>query len=307
MSNRRPLALLLATVALATVACGGTPGSTAQPPASPDSSPGASPALGEGAIQHPTGATDIVLRYEEVGGMMIPEFGLAQVPVFTLYGDGTVVFVPAGAEPGFEPGKPIVRTPLRTAKLSPEQMQDLLEVALRDGGLAAARLRYEDMFVSDASTAVFTINAGGAEKVVSAYALGFENPQAGPDTAILTAMTGLRDRLADFDQGGTFTSEPYAPQAYRGILLDAAMMADVPVMAWPWEGLTLADFAGPLDPNSLQTLTRALSPEEVAALGIEGIEGGAHGIYVRTDDGKLFSLVVRPLLPDEEAIPPAAG
>jgi hypothetical protein len=266
----------------------------------------ASPGSGEGAIQHPTGATDIVLRYEETGGMMIPEFGLAQVPIFTLYGDGTVVFVPAGAEPAFEPGRPIVRTPLRTATLLPEQMQDVLELALRDGGLAAARLRYEDMFVSDASTAVFTINAGGTEKVVSAYALGFENPQAGPDTAILAAMTGLRDRLADFDQGGTFASEPYAPQAYRGILLDAAMMADVPVTAWPWDDLTTADFAAPQDPNSLQTLTRALSPEEVAALGMEGIEGGAHGIYVRTDDGRLFSLVVRPLLPDEEAIP-AAG
>nr|MBA2757141.1 hypothetical protein [Chloroflexota bacterium] len=43
-------------------------------------------------IEHATGATDIVLRYEEGGGFVMPSFLATNVPHFTLYGDGTVIF-----------------------------------------------------------------------------------------------------------------------------------------------------------------------------------------------------------------------
>ena len=45
-----------------------------------------------GAIEHPTGPTDVVLRYEEGGGFVMPAFLATQAPHFTLYGDGTIVF-----------------------------------------------------------------------------------------------------------------------------------------------------------------------------------------------------------------------
>ena len=63
---------------------------------------------------------------------------------------------------------------------SPEQMaafaqrKTLLDYALNEGGLGAARAEYTDMMVADASTTTFTIKAGGLDKTVSVYALGME-------------------------------------------------------------------------------------------------------------------------------------
>ena len=50
--------------------------------------------------------------------------------------------------------------PLQTAKLSEEQIQDVLAFALGEGGLAAARPEYLNQMIADASTAIFTIDTG---------------------------------------------------------------------------------------------------------------------------------------------------
>ncbi len=306
MSTRRSLALLFASVAVIAAACGGsgaTPSSSGGPSSSPGSplpsTPGGSPT---GGIAHPTGATDVVLRYDEVGGMMVVEWFHAHVPYFTLYGDGTVIFQRLNNKPpGGAPGQPFTGDVLRIARLTPDQVQQLLEFALRDGGLAAARLRYDNPFLADGSTAVFTLNVNGTEKVVEVVGLGFDD-QPGPDSAIKAAMHGLAQRLRDFDQGGTLASEAYVPERYRAVMFEAGPMEGVAPRPWPWSGIGPDDFALPRDPNTLQTRTRALSPAEVAELGIDGSEGGVQGLYVSVDDA-LYSVVIRPLLPDEPAVP----
>ena len=125
-------------------------------------------------IEHKTGATDILLRYEEGGGFMMPAFTAAAVPHFTLYGDGTVIFRNPMVEVPPAEGSVFKMNPLRTAKLSEAQIQELLLLALSEGGLAVARPNYTNDMIADASTAVFTIEAGGIKKVVSVYALGLE-------------------------------------------------------------------------------------------------------------------------------------
>ena len=94
--------------------------------------------------------------------------------------------------------------PFRTAKLNEEQIQELLAFALGDGGLGVARASYENMMISDASTAVFTVDAGGIKKAVSVYALGLE-VEGMPDAPARAAFKNLADRLADFDNGGAIT------------------------------------------------------------------------------------------------------
>jgi len=95
-NHARRTASLLLTSALATVvaACSAAgaspPATTAGPSAVPSVGPAATPAAD--AIEHKTGATDVVLRYEEGGGFIMPAFTAAAVPHFTLYGDGTVIF-----------------------------------------------------------------------------------------------------------------------------------------------------------------------------------------------------------------------
>ena len=98
---RRPH--LVHTVMLAGLlsACAYLPGAgsaTPQPTSSPEASPSASltpePTVvpTSGHIDHPAGATDIVLRYEQGGGFVPIGFLFTQAPTFTLYGDGTVIF-----------------------------------------------------------------------------------------------------------------------------------------------------------------------------------------------------------------------
>ena len=98
-----------------------------------------------------------------------------QAPAFTLYGDGTIIFRNTIKEALPAVGSVMPLHPFRTAKMNEEQIQTLLEFALGEGGLGAARAEYLDMMVSDASTAVFTVNAGGLAKTVSVYALGLEH------------------------------------------------------------------------------------------------------------------------------------
>ena len=154
---------------------GGSRGASGAPSAAPSASPST-----VGAIEHKTGPTDVILRFEEGGGFVMPAYTAAQAPAFTLFGDGTLVFRPTTVEPVPAVGSVMPFQPFRTAKMNEEQIQTLLDYALNEGGLGAARAEYTDMMVSDASTAVFTVNAGGLAKTVSVYALGFEAPEV-PD------------------------------------------------------------------------------------------------------------------------------
>ena len=177
-------------------------GASAPPPsAAPSASPSQVPA---GTIDHPTGATDVILRYDEGGGFVMPAFAATMVPWFTLYGDGTMIFRNPALEPPAAQGSVMTQNPMRTAKLSEEQIQNLLAFALTEGGLAGARDSYENMQVADASTAIFTIAADGITKKVSVYALGMEPAPAGQpggaDGPARLAFQKLAERL-DLSRG----------------------------------------------------------------------------------------------------------
>ena len=249
-------------------------------------------------IAHPTGAKDVVLRYDSAGGFVPPEFLAARVPFFTLYGDGRIVFVRTNAElPGGDIG---VGQPIRTAVLTEEQIQSLLEFALdrwRPGGRAR---RVQNPMIADAPTAVFTINADNDSKTVSAMGLGAD-PQPGPDTQVLQRLNGLAERLRDFDQGGAIASDPVRagglPRASS-----PTRPASRPCRSAPGRGRTSSrpTSRSPTTPTRLQQATAVLTPEQVASLNVEGASNGiTGGIWVRDEAKKLYSLVIRPLLPDE--------
>jgi len=297
MSTRSALPAALLLVALAAAACtgGASPGATSPASGPPSEAPAASI---EG-LSHPTGADEIILRFDEAGGFVPAEFVAAHVPYFTLYGDGTVVFVQnTMVEP--RPDGVFLGSPIRTAKLSEPQIQALLELALRDGGLGTARAEYQNPLVADAATAVFEINADDSSKKVSVVALGMEDMEPNADTAIKQSMAKLGQTLRDFDKGGSLASVAYQPAGYRGVLMEAEGLEGVQVRDWPWPDIQPDDFTLPADPMVLQQGTRVLTAEEAALLGIEGYEGGiGGGVYLRADDGKTYSFVLRPLLPDE--------
>jgi hypothetical protein len=259
--------------------------------------PAASPAVG--AIEHKTGARDIVLQYDEGGGFVMASFLAASVPHFTLYGDGTVVFRNPALEAPPAQGSVFVANPLRTAKLSEEQIQDLLVYALAEGGLAGARPTYNNDMVADASTALFTIEAGGIKKTVSIYALGMEL-DGGADAPARAAFRKLADRLADFDQGGSIETAVYQPTAYRGVLFESQGVTAPDVRDWPWPDLTTADFKPDADPNGNQFPHRVMTAAEVDLLGVTDYLGGFQNLVLRGDDAKMYTMALRPLLPGED-------
>lgn len=284
-------------IALAAVGCA-TPAASSAPGVSPSPSSGF-PTSAPGFIAHPTGAHEIVLRFDEAGGFVPVEFFAAHVPYFTLYGDGTVVFVSTAAISEPAQNGPATGQPIRTTRLGEPRIQELLAFALADGGLAIARERYDNPLVADAPTAVFEIHAAGDAKTVSVMALGLDGrPDA--DSAVKAALARLGERLRNFDPGGSPGSAPYIPSAYRGVLTEAGGVRGVNVRGWPWPSLTPADFRPPADANMIQQRIRVLTPDEAAEIGVQGYENGIQGgLWFRGPDDVPYSFVLRPLLPDE--------
>ena len=301
---RRLASLALTPLFLVSVvACSGGAAPSSAPSAAPSEAPASSsdvpsPTAG-GGIDHKTGATDVLLRYEEGGGFMMAGYAAAQAPIFTLYGDGTVIFRNPMKDPPAPQGSTMPFNAFRTAKLSEEQIVEVLTLALGDGGLAVARPNYENNMVTDVGTTVFTIDAGGIKKSVSIYALGMDLEPGNADIPARTAFKKLADRLADFDQGGTIETAAYEPPAYRTSLMESPGMVAPDVVTWPWAGLTVADFKPDADPNGLQFPHATMTADDVAKLGIKDFQGGFFGTPLKGSDDKLYTVAVRPLLPDD--------
>ncbi|MEO8571286.1 MAG: hypothetical protein ABI553_06250 [Chloroflexota bacterium] len=299
--------IVVVTLALLVVGCSAAGGgaSPSDPPSgSPSDSPSSvpwpssSPGPAVGAIDHATGATHVVLRFEEGGGFIAPSFLATQAPIFTLYGDGTVIFRNPLLDPLPAVGSVAPFRPFRTVRLSEDQIQKLLANALGPGGLGAARPDYRSDLIADAPTATFTIEAGGISKVVSVYALGIDT-QGGPDVAARAAFAKLATSLQDFDNGGTVPTDAFAPERYRGILLEG-QPGDPGALPWPWPSVAPTDFMPDPDPSAFQLPKRVLSVAEVEALGVKPYQGGFQGVtLLGPRDGRIYTLSLRPLLPDE--------
>lgn len=284
---------LLAGILLFVSACSGA---ASAPPGSSAPAPTPSPSL---RIEHATSPTDLILRYDRGGGLMAPNSLVTEGPIFSLYGDGTIVFrdvtvMPSETSDGLGRG-----LPYRTARLSEPQMQALLDFAINDGVLGIARAQYLNNRIADAPTTVFTIHAGGLNKTVSVMALGIDAGDPGPDARAVDAMAKLAERLGNFNGGTGFETQVYLPDRYRALLLEPPMGVGPAPVAWPWPDIKPADFAAPADPNVISFPRRTVTAADVAKLKLEKIEGGLLGIPVKAPDGKVYTLALRPLLPDE--------
>lgn len=282
--------MLVAAVALS--ACGGSGGSPTPPPVG-SPGPTSAPTTGPDDIEHATGAVDVVFQFEQGGGFVPMGFFATQAPQFTLYGDGTVIFRDFTAAPPAN-DKVGALQPYLIAHLTEPEVQAFLRFALADSGLGVARTSYNPGNVADAPSSMFRVRAGGLDKVVSVEALGFENPQS-PDSAILKALAALGERISSFATSVTGETA-WTPDRWRGVLTADGFG---PALAWPWKAITPADFVQPADPTAPQFPIHTLSAADVDALGLTGIEGGFTNLPMTGPDGKLYTLALRPILPEE--------
>lgn len=290
--RRASVSVFLLVAALALAACGASGGSPTPPPVG-TSGPTPAPTTDPASIEHATGALDVVFQLEQGGGFVPIGFFATQAPQFILYGDGTVIFRDFTAAPPVN-DKVGALTPYLIADLSEPEVQAFLRFALADSGLGIARASYNPGNVADAPSSMFTVKAGGLDKVVSVEALGFENPQS-PDSAILKALAALGERISNFATSVSGET-PWAPAQWRGILTPNGFG---PAVVWPWKDITPADFVQPADPNAPQFPIHTLSAADVEALGLTGIEGGFANLPITGPDGTLYTLALRPILPGE--------
>ena len=290
-SPRRSAHRAILPIALLVAACSGAVGPSG---IAPSASPGPTDTP-VGTIAHPDGPTDVILRLEEGGGFVPFGFLLTQAPEFTLYGDGTAIVRNERQDPLPDSGGVARMHPFRTVQLAEADIQALLSFALVQGGLGSARPHYEHNQVADAPSAVFTIDADGARKVVEVYALGIDGAPA-LDVEARRAFMDLADRLRSLAADPQFATAAYQPQGYRAVLSEG--FEGNPERPWPWPAIA-PDAFGPANPNGPFLLQRVRSPAEVAAIGVEGFEGGLLNAMLRGTDGTLYALSTRPLLPEE--------
>lgn len=248
-------------------------------------------------IDHPAGATDLVFQVEQAGGLLPPGADLAQVPTFSVYGDGRLIMT----GPQIEIFPPPALPPLLETRIGEPGIQRTLEEA-REAGLFDPLDDYGQPPVADAPFTVFTIVAGGEERQVTVYALGFEDPGF---AQMSEEQAEARTRLMEF-QGELFDLEAllggdtpapvsdYEPE--RVALLVRAVDEGVldeelaQESEWPAE---LPGISGGADPTCL--VTSGEEADRVMELGRES----NMLTYFRTPDG-LFQVTFRPMLPDED-------
>ena len=224
------------------------------------------------------------------------DFFTTQAPQFTLYGDGTVIFRDTSLAPPNSANPEIAaQVPFQSVRFDESAVQAFLKFAIADSGLGVARASYRAENVADAPTATFTIRAGGVSKTVAVEALGIEVTQ-GPDGPILKALAALGERVRAF--GSAVQGETtWSPPRWRGILVEDQAGAH---RDWPWKDIAPADFAVHAGNDAPQFPIRTMTPEEVAILGLTGIDGGFSGLGLIGTDGKAYRFSLRPLLPDEQ-------
>jgi hypothetical protein len=251
------------------------------------------------AVAHSTDPTVLLLRAGQAGGIVAPSFEVTRTPVFSLFGDGTVIYqLPADPNDAPGPGP----APLARAQMNAEQVDALLAFALDAGALEASKELYVYRRVADPPVTFFIIATPwrsyfSVTKLVRVQALGSARVAADPDGPTLQALGGLWDLLANFlDQvraGNATDAGIYEPTAYRGILSEGQPQGQG--IDWPWSDLTPDDFVAS-DKSGLRIAV--LTPAQAKTLSLAP-QGGLFATPVFGPDRVPYTIALRPLLPDE--------
>jgi hypothetical protein len=256
---------------------------------------------GDGAIEHPAGADQLVLRVETAGGFTPPEFQLRLIPEFSLYGDGSLL-TPG---PQIEIYPPPALPSVQTQPISEDGVQAILQAAI-DAGVDTGN-DMTDMgstAIADAPTTTFTISANGETHSFGVYALGIstgrppgmsqEEYQARRTLAAFVGQLGdLGSWLPAGSVGATTAYEPTGSRVYVGDVRRDDTLHQSKV-AWPL-ATPLATFGEDTDLGYRCGVVTG--PDWTDTLA--PVAGQTNELTPWTSEGSSFGLVFRPLLPDE--------
>jgi hypothetical protein len=323
MNRTVPGLLVVLLVLSACAASGGSPGSSAgtsgdpSPPAS--AQPSDSGGGGGDDVGHPTGADEPILVVSNEGGFMMIDMMAVQMPSFVLLGDGRVIV--QGTQTLEFPGPALPALQERT--LTEEGIQ-LVLAEFEDSGLftgAEIELLGMQNMVADASTTVFTLNAGDLQSRVAVYGLGTwsedmgMDPPPGVDQAELDAhelLNSLNNSLLALDMAvpaDAWESEgwqPYEPDAFllyvRDVTGEPIEGGPEQVREWPTDD-DPATF-GEVSENFGNGTRCGVADGELGEAWFTELSQSNQMTTWTTDGEDRWSVRARPLLPHEERVCP---
>jgi hypothetical protein len=237
----------------------------------------------------PAATEGLVLRVEHIGGFVLPSTLVARLPVVSVYADGRVIS--EGPVVALYPAPALPNLQVRT--IGPGEVQDLVDRALAAGVAETSDLGSPP--VADVPTTRFTVVTTEETYVRDAYAL-WETPE---DNGLTPEQRDARERLTDLltaltDQSAA--TEPYVPEAVAAVAspwIDPGDGLPQPEQPWPGPALPGESTGGPPDVTCVTA-----TGDEARALLDAARSANAATPWV-TGNGTRWSVLLRPLLPDE--------
>jgi hypothetical protein len=257
---------------------------------------------GAGGIDHSTARDRVLVRISVEGGFTPIEWTYTNFPMFSLLGDGTLIL--PGAQIELYPGPALPA--ISSRQVDEAGIQAILVEAL--GAIAKIPGDLDNlgfMAIADAPTTVITVSAGGVDRTIRAYALAElqDRPQGMPEDEyrarvrlqeLVTKLGTLEAWLPVGSLGPETSFEASAARLFIGKYRKVDDLPQEPI-PWPLEG-SLAGFGDAADDSGLY---RCGVVEGADWTTIHQAASRANELTPWTDGGDRFSILFRPLLPDE--------
>ena len=258
------------------------------------------PGAGSG-IDHSIAPQDVLVQVAFEGGFVPLEWTYRSLPTFSLYGDGRLV--QPGVQTEMYPGPALPAISTRT--VTEEGIQATLEEVLRlIQGVPDEMLDMGTVGMADVPTTVITVHAGGVDRTIKAYGLSdlTERPERmseeeflarGQLQELVTKLTGLGAWLPAGSLGEETTYEGSGARLFVG----EYRKVDLPQepIRWPLGG-NLDRFG---DPAAGSDMYRCGVVDGADWATVRDAASQANELTPWTEAGTRFTILFRPLLPDE--------
>jgi hypothetical protein len=253
------------------------------------------------SIDHSTDRHDVLVRVAFEGGFVAPEWTYTSLPSFSLYGDGTLVL--PGAQIELYPGPALPSISTRT--VTEQGIQATLDEVLGSiQGVPDEMLDMGSVGMADVPTTVITVHAGGVDRTIKVYGLSelTERPERMSDEEF-RARQQLQELVTKLGVLGTWlpdgslgTETVYEGSGAR-LYVSEYRKVDLPQepIGWPLEGNL--DRFGDVANGSDTYRCGVVGGASWAAL--REVASRANELTPWTEAGARFSILFRPLLPDE--------